>query len=454
MKSLKTRIIVTLTALWLAGGLINACSSYWLAREHINELLDAHLQGAAIWLSAGKVGAIGSHGGPGHSPDGFVGQVWQRGETGPADNSDPNVLFDRHAVDGFSVQPVAGHSYMVYTLRKSGGDLIYQVGQPIAYREETATHAAWESLWPTLVVVPLIWLAIPLVVNGAFASLARAGMQAERVGIEHLEPLDVAQLPDEVKPFAGSINRMIARLRADIDLKKRFIADAAHELRTPITALQLRMDNLMNAPDGMARVERERELRAALVRSATTVRQLLELARAEAQLDATEFEVVDVRALMQELVADLLPIADARSIDLGVRRFDSALVNARASELRMAVRNVMENALHYTPEGGRIDIDVIKEAANVVVRVTDSGPGIPEDALTRVFDRFYRRQVGDREGSGLGLSIVQAVVTKYRGVISLENRHDVSSGLKATIVLPGTVAVSASVPGREAIPLS
>jgi two-component system OmpR family sensor kinase len=363
-------------------------------------------------------------------------------------------LFDRNAVEGFSVQPVAGQSYKVYTLRKSHGDLIYQVGQPIAYREETATHSALESLWPTLVVVPLIWLAIPLVVNGAFASLARAGMQAERVGMEHLEPLDVSQLPDEVKPFAGSINRMIARLRADIDIKKRFIADAAHELRTPITALQLRMDNLMNAPDGMARVERERELCEALTRSAAMVRQLLELARAEAQLDAVELEAVDVRALIQGLVADLLPIADARSIDLGVRRFDAAQVNARESELRMAVRNVMENALHYTPEGGRIDIDVIKDAADVVVRVTDSGPGIPADALVRVFDRFYRRQVGDREGSGLGLSIVQAVITKYRGVISLENRNDVSSGLKATIILPGRVAVPGSVPGRAAIKLS
>jgi two-component system OmpR family sensor kinase len=440
MKSLKTKIIMTLIVLWMAGGVISAGSSYWLARKHINELLDAHLKGAAIWLAAGKVGAIGSHGAPGHSPDGFVGQVWRRGDTGPVDNSDPNVLFDRSATEGFSVQYVAGHPYQVYTLLKNHGDLVYQVGQPIAYREETATHAALESLLPTLAVLPLIWLAVPVVVNGTFATLARASMQAERVGIDHLDLLDVSPLPSEVKPFADSVNRMIERLRADIASKKRFIADAAHELRTPITALQLRVDNLVNAPDAAARAERAHELRQALARSATMIRQLLELARADAQLDEASLESVDVRALIHVLVQDLLPIADARSIDLGVRRFEPAEVCARESELRMAVRNLLVNALNHTPEGGRIDIDVFKRTASVVVRVADTGPGIPTDELAHVFDRFYRGQVAGNEGSGLGLSIAQAVVTKYRGMLSLENRTDLCSGLWATVVLPATVA--------------
>lgn len=451
MKSLKTRIIVTLTALWIAGGLISAGSSYWLARKHINELLDAHLQGAAIWLSAGKVGAIGSHGAPGHSPDGFVGQVWRSGDAGPVDNSDPKILFDRGAAEGFSVQQVAGQPYQVYTLKKSDGDLIYQVGQPIAYREETAAHAAVESLLPTLIVVPLIWLAILLVVNGTFASLAQASMQAERVGIDHLDSLDVSSLPGEVKPFADSINRMIERLRADIESKKRFIADAAHELRTPITALQLRVDNLANAPDDAARAERERELRDALARSAAMVRQLLELARADAQVDAARLETTDARALIQSLVADLLPIADARAIDLGVYRFETAHIRIRENELRMALRNLLVNALNYTPEGGRIDVDVFKQSTEVVVRIADSGPGIPQEELTRVFDRFYRGQVGDREGSGLGLSIAQAVVTKYRGSILLENRADLPSGLRATVILPGVVVARRTASGSETI---
>jgi two-component system OmpR family sensor kinase len=274
------------------------------------------------------------------------------------------------------------------------------------------------------------------------------------VGIDHLDLLEVSPLPDEVKPFADSINRMIERLRADIDSKKRFIADAAHELRTPITALQLRVDNWVNAPDATARAERERELRDALARSGTMIQQLLALARADAQLDAVSLEVVDTRALIHAVVEDLLPIADARSIDLGVRRFEPAEVRARESELRMAVRNLVVNALNYTPEGGRVDIDVYQQAADVVVRISDTGPGISPDELAHVFDRFYRGQVTGSEGSGLGLSIAQAVVTKYHGTLTLKNRTDLPSGLWATVVLPGTGTVRRSKSAGDVIGLS
>jgi two-component system, OmpR family, sensor kinase len=437
MKSLKRSIIVMLTALWVLGVIIDAASSYWLARKHIDELLDVHLQGAAVWLSAGKVGAIGSHGPPQHSLDGFVGQVWLRGSVEPTDNTDPEVLFNRNAREGYSVENINGQPYRIYTLRKDQVGLVYQVGQPVAFRESTATQAGLESLPPTLLRLLLIWLAIPLVVNAAFASLARAAAQAEKVGVGRLQPLDISNVPQEVRPFAESINRMIARLQIGIDAEKRFIADAAHELRTPIAALQLRLDNMANAPDAAARAEREHELREAIMRSASMIRQLLELARADAQLEPGATEPVDVRQLIQKLVADLLPVADTRSIDLGVRQFDAAFVQVRESELRMAVRNLVENALRYTPAGGCIDIDVMHELGNVVVCVTDTGPGIPEASIQRVFDRFYRLQTEQVEGSGLGLSIVKSVIDKYRGAVTLENRTDGVSGLKATIFLPG-----------------
>ena len=436
MKSLKTRIIVTLTILWAVGIGIDASASYWLARRHINELLDVHLQGAAVWLSAGNVGAIGSHGPPQHSLDGFVGQIWKRELAQPTDNTDPEVLFDRHAPAGYSEENINGQPYRIYTLQKDGGELIYQVGQPVAFREDTAKQAGLESLIPTLLRLALIWLLIPVVVRTAFASLARAAAQAERVGIGHLKPLDISHVPQEVRPFTDSINRMIARLQVGIEAEKRFIADAAHELRTPIAALQLRMDNIANAPDAESRMEREHELREAIVRSGVMIRQLLELARADADLEAGASETVDVRQLIQHLVADLLPVADSRSIDLGVRQFELAFVHVREGDLRMAVRNLVENALRYTSAGGNVDIDVLRQQNDVVIAVTDSGPGIPEASIQRVFDRFYRLQADHVEGSGLGLSIVKAVIEKYQGTVTLANRTDGCSGIAATIVLP------------------
>lgn len=451
MKSLKTRIIVLWTVVWVIGVTIDATSSYWLTRKHIDELLDAHLQGAAVWLSAGKVGAIGSHGPPQHSIDGFVGQVWENGLTEPTDNTDPEVLFDRHTKGGYSVENIHGEPYRIYTLRKDDAGLVYQVGQPVAYRTDTARQAGLDSLLPTLVRLVLMWLAIPLVVNAAFSSLLRAAMQAEKVGVGNMQLLDTSNVPQEVRPFSDSINRMITRLQVSIDAEKRFIADAAHELRTPIAALQLRVDNMANAPDAASRAERENDLRDAIARSATMIRQLLELARADAQLEPGVTEPVDVRELIQKLVADLWPVADSRSIDLGVKQFEPATVQAREGELRMAVRNLVENALRYTPDGGTIDIDLFRQGGNVVVRVTDTGPGIPEASIERVFDRFYRLQAEHVEGSGLGLSIVKSVVEKYRGAITLENRSDGVGGLKATIVLPG-IEVTHGAAHKEVVP--
>jgi two-component system OmpR family sensor kinase len=437
MKSLKSRIIGTLIVLFAAVGVVDACITYWLSMRHIDELLDVHLQGAAVWLAAGRVGTIGTNGPPQHSIDGFVGQIWEAGRATPTDNTDPEVTFNRNEPGGYSVELINGHHYRIYTLRKDADGLTYQVGQPVSYREQTAERAAIESLAPTVCLIVLVWIAIPIVVNAAFASLGRASSDAEAVGISHLTPLDVSHVPDEVRPFADSINRMIGRLQVGIDGEKRFIADAAHELRTPIAALQLRIDNLENAPDTNARGERLRELREAIVRTATMIRQLLELARADAQHDpGTASDSVDVRQMVQALVADLLPVADSRSIDLGVKRFEAAHVKAHAGELRMAVRNLVENALRYTPAGGSVDIDVFEDPSGAIVRVTDTGPGIPEDALGRVFDRFFRLNAETVEGSGLGLSIVKSVVAKHGGSVSLENRHDGQRGLIATLVLP------------------
>jgi two-component system, OmpR family, sensor kinase len=443
MKSLKNRIIGTLIVLFAAVGVVDACITYWLSMRHIDELLDVHLQGAAVWLAAGRVGTIGTNGPPQHSVDGFVGQIWEAGRATPTDNTDPEVTFNRDDPAGYSVELINGHHYRIYTLRKDADGLTYQVGQPVSYREQTAERAAIESLAPTVCLIVLVWIAIPIVVNAAFASLGRASSDAEAVGISHLTPLDVSHVPDEVRPFADSINRMIGRLQIGIDGEKRFIADAAHELRTPIAALQLRIDNLENAPDTNARGERLRELREAIVRTATMIRQLLELARADAQPDpGAASDRVDVRQMVQALVADLLPVADSRSIDLGVKRFEATQVKAHAGELRMAVRNLVENALRYTPAGGSVDIDVFEDRSGVIVRVTDTGPGIPEDALGRVFDRFFRLNAETVEGSGLGLSIVKSVVAKHGGSVSLENRRDGQSGLIATLVLPARASAT------------
>jgi two-component system OmpR family sensor kinase len=437
MNSLKSRIVGTLFVLFAFVGTASACVSYWISKTHIDQLLDAHLQGATVWLAAGKVGLLDANGPPQHSIDGFVGQVWKRGHPTPIDNTDSGVIFDRNAPDGYSVESIKGYDYRIYTLRQEPDNLIYQVGQPLAFREQIAGRAALESLAPSFLLTLLILIAIPVVVNATFDSLKQASIGAEAIGITRLTPLDTSHVPDEVRPFADSINRMITRLQISIEGERRFIADAAHELRTPIAALQLLIGNVENAADTSAREQRLRELREAIDRTTAIIRQLLDLARADAQHDlGTIAATIDIRQVVQTLIADLLPVADARSIDFGVKRFDVAHVNIHAGELGMAVRNLVENALRYTPSGGCVDIDVFEDSLGAIVRVTDTGPGIPDDALSRVFDRFFRLNSETVEGSGLGLSIVKSVVTKHGGSASLGNRRDGKTGLVATLVLP------------------
>jgi two-component system, OmpR family, sensor kinase len=437
MKSLKNRLIIALVALVGIVGVLNACGSYLIVRKQTDNLLDAHLEGAAVWLAAGNIASMGSDGPPEHSVDGFVGQVWRRDVATPVHNTDPSIVLNRHAPRGFSDELVTGADYRVYTLVSHNGDYVYQVAQPESFRQGMATQAALEALVPTPILILLVWLAIPFVVRVTFSRLSRAREKAESINLGNLEPLDVRGVPAEVMPFASSVNVMIDRLRISIESEKQFIADAAHELRTPIAVLQLQADNLANAVDEAERVELQTELRTGIVRTANMIRQLLGLARADSHLDPAALNTVDLPPFIVGLVSELLPVANSRQIDIGVNRLEALSVRAKESELKMAVKNILENALRYTQQGGSVDFDVYQEDGAAVIQVRDTGPGIPEALLPRVFDRFFRASPSDSDGTGLGLSIVKAVVTKYAGDVVIENRSDGCSGLVATIRLPG-----------------
>jgi two-component system OmpR family sensor kinase len=241
-------------------------------------------------------------------------------------------------------------------------------------------------------------------------------------------------VPTEIEPFILSINRMIERLAQSIDAERKFIADAAHELRTPLTALQLQADNLQRdiVPGNQ---ERFRELRSGIARSGSLITQLLRLARADAPVNGTAVARVDLAAVVTAAVADVLPIALQRGIDIGAEKMVSAHVRAVEADVGMAVRNLVGNAVRYTPDGGTIDLHMRLHDRMVCVEVIDTGPGIAEELLPRVFDRFFRANP-DIEGSGLGLSIVKAIVARYDGTVTLRNRVDGPSGIVAAVCFP------------------
>jgi two-component system OmpR family sensor kinase len=271
-------------------------------------------------------------------------------------------------------------------------------------------------------------------VQRSLRELNRLGSEVQAIDAGHLQPLPTVGVPAELNPFILSINRMIERLAQSIDTERKFIDDAAHELRTPLTALQLQADNLQRdiAPGNQ---ERFRELRAGIARSGSLITQLLRLARADAPLNGGALARVDVAAVVRSAVAEVLPIALQRGLDIGAEEMVSAHVRAIEADIGIAVRNLIGNAVRYTPDGGTIDLRMRLVDRMVCVEVIDTGPGIDEALLPRVFDRFFRANSAI-EGSGLGLSIVKAIAVRYGGSVALKNRDDGPKGIVAGICFP------------------
>jgi two-component system OmpR family sensor kinase len=260
------------------------------------------------------------------------------------------------------------------------------------------------------------------------------GNEVQEIDASRLKPLASAGVPTELQPFVDSINRMIGRLAQSIEAERKFIADAAHELRTPLTALQLQADNLQPhiVPGNQ---ERFNELRSGIGRSSALIAQLLRLARADAPLSGGTIEPTDVSGIVVQAVSDVLPIAAARGIDIGAEEMVQDRVAASGADVAIAVKNLVSNAVRYTPDGGTIDLRMRTEGTMLWVEVTDTGPGIPQELLPRVFDRFFRANL-DIEGTGLGLSIVRSITQKYGGDAQIRNRTDGRSGIVAAVSFP------------------
>jgi two-component system OmpR family sensor kinase len=241
-------------------------------------------------------------------------------------------------------------------------------------------------------------------------------------------------LPDEVQPLVLALNDLLGRLRAALERERAFMADAAHELRTPLTALYLQTGMLARASSEAEREAAMSTLAAGVQRAIRLVEQMLALARQEPRADS---QPVPVRLdeLAREIVAELVPLADAGRIDLGIAAAQPATLAADPDALRTLLRNLIDNAVRYTPAGGRVDVTVEGSAMGARVTVTDDGPGIPAEERARVFDRFYRRAGTTPTGSGLGLAIVKAIADAHGATVSLAD-GPAGKGLAVTVAFP------------------
>ena len=230
------------------------------------------------------------------------------------------------------------------------------------------------------------------------------------------------EVPDEIRPFIQAINRLLERVADLIQQQRRFIADAAHEIRSPLTALSVQAENLGQAQTLEAVHERLRPLQAGIERARKLTEQLLSLARL--QSGAQPSQDVEVSVLARELIAEYWPLAEAKGIDLGLEERASVHLSAPPESLRLVLRNGLDNALKYGREGGEVTLRIDADTGSVIIEILDDGPGIPAEEHARVLEPFLRLQQGHTDGSGLGLSIAREAATRLGGVLELDARTD------------------------------
>lgn len=335
-------------------------------------------------------------------------------------------------VAGYASPVIDGEQWRTFTLQTRGGRW-FQSGERSDIREELAEDIAGGTLLPLLLALPLMALVIWWSVNYVTRSLQSVSDQIGRRDPGRMSPLDAADVPREARGLVQAVNGLLGRLNEALARERRFVADAAHELRTPISALKVHADNARMAPDDAGRVRAQEMVSDSVARLERLASQLLTLNRAEAVSRMTSVRL-SLDGLVGMEVDALRPIlsVNRQYIEL---KLDSAEIRGDEAALSALVRNLLENAVRYTPVGGRLNVCVMQEEGRAFLIVADSGPGIAEEERDRVFDRFYRTLGSRVQGSGLGLSIVREVADSHGAGVTLSTSQKLG-GLEVKVSWP------------------
>jgi two-component system, OmpR family, sensor kinase len=434
MASIRARLHVGSAAIILITGLAAVVAAYRWAYHEAIELQDA------VLVQIGAL-AINNRIQPGpaieHGIDAEARVIIEEvGRSPPDGNASLSRLSD-DIPDGLQTLVRDKGSWRTLVRTRPDGSRV-AVSQSTGYRDEVARESAPRAILPLAALIPSLMLLVGVVIRYSFRPVSLLAAQLDAKKTNHLAKLPTEGMPTELLPFIASINRLLDRIGAMFDQQRRFIADAAHELRTPVTALSLQAENLDRIELPQESRDRLSELKTGIRRTAHLLEQLLALAKYDAgrapQAPRTAFDEI-----AKEVVADFIPRAQARAVDLGFEHIDHVFVAADGTALAVLVRNLVDNALYYTPDGGRIDIALFHHRNHAVLRIEDSGPGVPEAELVRVFEPFYRGSWSVGEGTGLGLSIVRRVAETLGGSVVLENiLAPDRTGLRVNVRIPAS----------------
>ena len=424
-RSLQGRLLVLVLGLVVGVWLASAAMTWVDVRHELDELLDSHLAQAAALLVAQQARDLEDDDRHLDAPTlhryapKVAFQVFHEGRLAlRSANAPPRPMVDsaERMRGGFTTVQIDGQAWRVFTTHGAERDVQVYVGEQLSSRASILWAVLRSSLWPMLVALPLLALAIGWAVLRGTAPLRSLGrMLAERQP-HALHPVVLDDAPSEMTPMLSALNGLFDRIGSLMESERRFTADAAHELRTPIAAIRAQAQVALGASDDAQRSHALRATLAGCDRVARLVDQLLTLARLEAGADAT-LALVDLSAVVRRVVADAAPQAWRRQQTVEVDAVEPCPVRGNEALLTVLVRNLVDNACRYSPDGAQAKVTVARQGAQVQLKVEDSGPGLAEQDMKRLGERFFRVLGSGQEGSGLGWSIVRRIAAAHQASV-------------------------------------
>jgi signal transduction histidine kinase len=428
MRSITRTLLGWILGALALGALLVVLVAYLVTLEEMHEVFDANLKGVAEAVARWHEGSGAAtpaalpqrHDAGSQDESAIVLQAWDAaGHRVFA--SDPRVLIPFTPTTGWSRPKIAGEDWIVYSTSSGAG--VAQAAQRGAARQQMAAESAAKVVPPLVAMALLVGALLLYGLRRGLQPLETTARELARRSESSLEAIALEGIPHEFRSIVASINGLMARLGAALSAQRRFLADAAHELRTPVTALRLQVQLLQQA-DEAERQQALDELSAGIARSQRLTEQLLEVARTDPDGAAVRPEPVDLSELARGVVAAFSAKAENAGIDLGADAPVPVPVLGDREQLTVLVNNLVENALRYTPAGGAVDVIIRQRDGRAWLVVRDDGPGIPAGERERVFERFYRGPgapalARDASGSGLGLAIVKAIAERHRGSVTL-----------------------------------
>ncbi|MEB0139788.1 MULTISPECIES: ATP-binding protein [unclassified Undibacterium] len=417
MKSLRVQMIVLFGLAMALTAALQFASSFQVIVREANKLFDFHMQQMALALQDGDFQQLNWRTVPGIESNNFdfVVQVWSADGAQVYQSRQYRVL-PQQAVLGYSNTVLDNGEWRIYAAQAQGR--VIQVAQKTSARRQRAISMAMSSVMPIVPVALLLFAVAWWAISIALAPLTRIGKELAQRSTDSVATVSDAGVPQEVSLLVTELNSLLLRMGRALQSQQRFVADAAHELRSPITAVRLQVQNLGRARDEVSHEQAVRRLLGGVDRAGHLVEQLLALARQDPSSTPLPLHC-SLSACAEQALNDVLVLAGSRQIDVHSQLEPDLFIAGESESLRVMIRNLLDNAIRYIPAHGQVTLALTRTPAGILLVVEDSGAGIAAAERSRIFDRFYRVPGTSVSGSGLGLAIVKAIAERHHANITL-----------------------------------